>query len=109
MFEETPYLQPQPGTDGSHQAWPTAPEAHTHAPVETEKETDATAARAEQNADKSEGVLCTFAEVSFSMTVRRERGDGLPTVESGMKEVQYPYRVLFSTRFTTASRQCSAP
>lgn len=57
MFEETAYLQPQPGTDGSHRAWPTAPEAHTHAPVETEKETDATAARAEQNTDKSEGEL----------------------------------------------------
>lgn len=49
MFEETPYLQPQPGTDGSHRAWPTAPEVHTRAPVETGKETDATAAHAKQN------------------------------------------------------------
>lgn len=57
MFEETPYLQPQPGTDGSRRAWPTAPEVRTHAPVETGKETDGTAAHAEQNTDMSKGVL----------------------------------------------------
>lgn len=32
MCEETPYLQPQPGTGESHPAWPTTPEERTHAP-----------------------------------------------------------------------------
>lgn len=56
------------------------------------------------------GPCCTFGEGSFSMIVRRVRGGGPPIGgESGMKEDQYPYRVLFSTPLATASRQCSAP
>lgn len=51
----------------------------------------------------------TFGEGFFSMTVRRVRAGVPPTGESGMKKDQYPYRVRFSTAFTTASRQCSAP
>lgn len=54
-------------------------------------------------------VCRTFGEGSFSIMVRRVRGGGPPIGESGMKEDQYPYRVLFSTPFTTASRQCRAP
>lgn len=38
MFEEMPYLQPQPGTGVSRPAWRTAPEVHTHAPVEGKRD-----------------------------------------------------------------------
>lgn len=42
------------------------------------------------------------------MMVSRDRADGRLTGESGMKDDQYPYRVLFSTPLTKASRQLRA-
>lgn len=108
MFEEMLYLQPQPGSDGNHPEWPTTPEAHTHAPAEREKRRMLQPFMSSRTVTEVR-VCCTFGEGSFSIIVRRERGVGLPIGESGMKEDQYPYRILFSTPFTTASRQCSAP
>lgn len=49
-----------------------------------------------------------LGEGSFRMMVSRDRDDGRLTGESGMKDDQYPYRVLFSTLLTRASRQFRA-
>lgn len=107
MCEETQYLQPRPGTDGSRPAWLTTPEAHMHAPGGREKEM--LQLHVSRRTVTRVRVCCTFGEGSFSIIVRRVRGGGPPMGESGMNEDQYPYRVLFSTPFTTASRQCRAP
>lgn len=49
-----------------------------------------------------------FGEGSFRTMVSSDRADGRLTGESGMKDDQYPYRVLFSTPLTSASRQFRA-
>lgn len=86
MYEETQYLQPQPGTDGTHPAWPTTPGVQMHVPKREERQMlrsylsrrPATRVR----------VCFTFGEGSFSIIVRRVRGGGPPIGESGMKEDQ---------------------
>lgn len=108
MSEETPCLRPQPGTDGSHPALLRAPEVHTHAPAGRD-ERGLLQPHVSRTIVIQVRLCLTFGEGSFSTIVRRDRGGGLPTGESGMKEDQYPYRVLFSAPLTTDSRQCSAP
>lgn len=107
MFGVMPYLRPRPGTDGSRPVWLSALEGRTASPEGGQNKAVVVSFEVFETHDvNSDG---TFGDGSFRMIVRRVRGGGPAVGESGMKEDQYPYRVLFSTAFTTASLQCRAP
>lgn len=65
-------------------------------------------ARRKRSRPTTSGEDFAFGDGSFRMIVSRDRAAGRLTGESGMKEDQYPYRVLFSTPLTRARRQFSA-
>lgn len=88
MFEETPYLQPQPGTAGSYPAWLTTPEVHTTSPGRGVKREMLQSYRSRTAQCVCVCVCCTFGERSFRIIVTRVRGGDPPMGESGMKEDQ---------------------
>ena len=88
MYEETPYLQPPPGTDGSRPAWPTTPEAHMRAPGGRGKKEMLQPYMWRRRTVTRVRVGHTFGEGSFRIIGSRVRGGGPPIGESGMKEDQ---------------------
>lgn len=97
MYEATPCLQPLPETDGSHQAWPTTPVVHKHAPVTRQKREMLQRQGDKRGPNTSEGVLYLWRGV---FQYYCEEGESGRPADRGVRDEGGPVSIQGSLLYT---------